>query len=70
MKNQVSRAEQFKEELAKLCAKFNCEIEAADHWIGYAECGQDVRMTVTFRSDYSVEPHVHTEDVDLGRYFP
>ena len=63
------RADNFRKELVELCCKYNCEILAEDHYPGYAECGEDVRMTVDFNSDYSVDPPVLGEELDLGRYF-
>lgn len=56
----------FKAELAALLARWRATISAADHWRGYSECGEDVRMTA------SVE-FMHPDgcprflDVDLGR---
>jgi len=51
----------FIKELQDLLKKYNAEITAADHWTGYAECGQDVRMTVEFNN-------WEISDIDLGRY--
>ena len=52
---------EFVKELQSLLLKYGAEIKAEDHWIGYAECGEDVRMTVEF-DDYKIE------DIDLGGY--
>ena len=52
--------EKFKAELVQLLKKYDAELEAEDHWPGYAECGQDVRITVLF-SDWQAE------DLDLGK---
>jgi len=60
------RTQQFKQELINLCRKYDCEIEARDHWTGYAECGQDVRITVEFNGDYSAE--IPFESLDLASY--
>ena len=65
----MTREQLFKQELAALCRKYNCYIEAKDHWTGYSECGQDVRMTVEFDGDYSVDPPIPYADLDLGTYF-
>ena len=46
--------------LKSLLEEFDAEITAEDHWQGYAECGQDIRITVEF-DDYRVE------DIDLGK---
>jgi len=63
------RTDNFKAELAALCRKYHCEISAEDHYQGYAECGEDIRMTVEFDSDSTVDPYVPYEDLDLGKYF-
>lgn len=49
----------FKKELADLLSKYNATIEAKDHYQGYAECGEDVRMTVYIGDSI---------DIDLGTY--
>jgi len=58
----MTTEEMFKKELSELLRKYDCALSAEDHWQGYAECGEDVRMTVEF-NDYRLS------DVDLGRYF-
>lgn len=65
----MSRANDFKTELAALCKKYNCTIEACDHWTGYAECGEDIRITVEFAADYAKDPLIPWEELDLGKYF-
>ena len=50
---QVEQA--FKAELQALLDKYVAELEAADHWQGYAECGKDVRMEVTIPAIYDVD---------------
>ena len=57
----MGKRDQFIEKLQELLKEFDCEITADDHWQGYAECGQDVRMTVEFE-DYKIE------EIDLGKY--
>lgn len=46
-------------------------IEAEDHYLGYAECGEDIRMTVDIPSIYSSDGECLREwtEIDLGRYF-
>jgi hypothetical protein len=51
----------FLVELRALLAKYDAEIRAEDHWEGYSECGEDVRMTVEFK-DYQMK------DIDLGSW--
>jgi hypothetical protein len=52
----------FMFELTALLEKYECNLSAKDHWTGYAECGEDVRMEVEFE-DWKVE------DIDLGTSF-
>ena len=52
----------FLKELKTLLAKYGVALVAEDHWNGYAECGQDVRMTVEF-------DNWEIEDINLGQYF-
>ena len=44
---------EFVVELQGLLSRYDCTISADDHWQGYPECGQDVRMTVEF-ADWEV----------------
>ena len=37
----------FLADLRALLDKWGAEIEAEDHYVGYAECGEDIRMTVS-----------------------
>ena len=64
--------EQFKKELRDLLSKYGAgtEIEAKDHWMGYAECGEDVRMTVCIDGIYKDGETVREyTEIDLGSYF-
>ena len=49
----------FKKELAELLRKYNANIEAKDHYQGYPECGEDIRMEVWLNE---------CVDLDLGAY--
>lgn len=63
---------EFKERLAALLAEYDAELSAEDQWTGYAECGQDVRMTVEIPSIYNKESCEYEREmtiIDLGRYF-
>lgn len=53
--------ELFLADLQALLKKYGAEITAKDEWTGYAECGEDVRMTVEFK-DYNLD------DIDLGTW--
>jgi hypothetical protein len=58
---------QFLAELTALLTKWNASIEAEDHWRGYAECGEDIRMEVYIPSIYENDEMVQDSCViDLG----
>jgi len=60
--------QEFRDELNDLLQKWGAEIEAEDHYPGYPECGEDVRMTVEIPSLYDDHGNVVRErcEVDLG----
>jgi hypothetical protein len=63
----MTRGEELKSKLIALCREYGAEIEAKDHWTGYSECGQDVRMTLTIDGVYMDGDVVHPyEGIDLG----
>jgi len=60
---------QFKAELHALLKKWDAELSTEDHWKGFAECGEDVRMTVHIPAIYdgngeTIRPGT---EIDLGR---
>lgn len=55
----VRRRNEFLKKLHSLLKEFDAEITAEDHWIGYAECGEDIRMTIEF-NDRQIK------DIDIG----
>ncbi len=61
----------FKEEFAALLKKYGAEITCENHWQGYAECGEDVRMTVTIPSTWDKDGNAIREwtEINLGRGF-
>lgn len=61
-------SQQFKIELQQLLDKFNADLEARDHYIGYPECGEDIRMTVSIPAIYDSNHDCIQEyaEVDLG----
>jgi hypothetical protein len=57
----------FLSDLKALLKKYNAEITCADHYQGYPECGEDVRMTVEIPSKYdSGELIQEWTEIDLG----
>lgn len=58
---------EFREDLQVLLNKYKATLSADDHWQGYAECGQDVRMTVSIAGKYEDGEMVQEwADIDLG----
>lgn len=57
MKTASQVESQFRAELQSLLDKYRAELEARDHWEGYSECGEDVRMTVTIPAVYCETTH-------------
>jgi len=60
---------QFKAELFALLKKWDAELSTEDHYQGYPECGEDVRMTVHIPAIYdgngeTIRP---LTEIDLGR---
>jgi hypothetical protein len=64
-KEQVEQS--FRTELQALLDKYNAELDADDHWQGYPECGEDIRMTVTIPAIYRDGETVREDtEIDLG----
>jgi hypothetical protein len=59
----IKLSREFKEELQQLLIKWGAEIEAEDHYKGWPECGEDVRMTASFQ-----HPDAGYVSIDLGRH--
>jgi hypothetical protein len=55
----------FREELEALLAEYEAELVAEDHYSGWQECGEDVRISVEFA--YRADDYI--DDLDLGRRF-
>ena len=53
----------FLYDLQALLRKHKASITAADHWLGYAECGQDIRISIEFEEPYE-DIEVKYIDVD------
>ena len=58
----------FMDDLQHLLVKWGAELTAKDHWGGYPECGEDVRMTVTVPAIYDADHNCLREftEIDLG----
>lgn len=71
MKTSQEITEEFNTKLRILLAEYGAELSAKDHWQGYAECGEDVRMTVEIPSIYDGDGNCLREwtDIDLGSLF-
>lgn len=69
VQSQQQVTEAFLHELRELLKKYGAELEAADHYQGYPECGEDVRMTVTVPAIYDDTGNTKREwtEIDLGR---
>ena len=68
-KEQVEQ--EFRGELYALLRKWAATLEADDHFRGYAECGEDIRMTVTIPALYADEQRTTEREytkIDLGKY--
>ena len=67
-KQQIELA--FRAELQALLDKYGAELEAKDLYQGYAECGQDVRMTVDIPGAWDEDGDVVREwtEIDLGSH--
>lgn len=57
---------QFIKELTDLLKRWNAEIEAEDHYPGYAECGEDVRMTARLDGLYNERGELIREPCEIN----
>ena len=66
MKTSVEITQEFKTKLDALLKEYGAEMEASD----YAECGEDVRITVSIPSkwDGNNEQIQEYTEIDLGKY--
>ena len=53
----------FLAELTALLRKWGAELEAKDHYLGYPECGEDIRITAWIPADGA------DVEIDLGDSF-
>lgn len=70
MKTKEQIEQEFRAELQALLNKYGAELEAKDHWTGYAECGEDVRVIVHIPGiwDKDGNPVREYTEIDLGSY--
>lgn len=70
MKTKADVEAAFRAELIALLEKYDAELEAKDHWEGYPECGEDVRMTVTVPAIWDENHDMQREwtEIDLGSW--
>lgn len=60
----------FMRELRALFVKWNASIEAKDHYQGYPECGEDIRMLIDIPPIYKDGTMVRDGvEIDLGGFF-
>jgi hypothetical protein len=61
---------EFRADLQKLLNRYGAELEASNHWEGYAECGQDIRMIVDIPAKYDDDHSCLQEyvQIDLGTF--
>lgn len=62
--------QKFRAELQDLLDKYQAIMEAEDHYKGYAECGEDIRITVDIATLYDDDGNIIREgaEIDLGSY--
>ena len=70
MQTKEQVAQTFKAELQALLDKYGAGLAAKDHYQGYPECGEDVRMTVVIPGiwDKGGEPVREYTEIDLGSH--
>ena len=57
----------FRLDLLCLLNKYNAQIETSDHYTGYSECGQDIRVMVSIPAIYMDEQCINEyTEFDLG----
>jgi len=73
MKNKLTAAEveaRVRADLSALLENWGAELSAEDHYQGYPECGEDVRMTISVPAVYDKDGDTVRErvEIDLGRF--
>ncbi len=69
MKTAAEIRAEFRADLQAVLDKHGAELEAADHYQGYSECGEDVRMVAHIAAFYDQGELVSEgTEVDLGSH--
>ena len=70
MKTKTQVKAEFLTDLNNLLLKYSAEISAEDHWQGYPECGEDIRIEIEIPGVWDNDGECVSEDcyIDLGRY--
>lgn len=60
---------QFKAELQALLDKYGAELDAEDHYAGWIQSGEDIRMTAYIPTQYDASYNMIREsaNIDLGK---
>lgn len=68
MKTAKDIESEFKRRFQELLNEFEADFEAADHFMGYSECGQDIQCRIQGYAHYDSTGAVIREffDFDLG----
>ena len=69
MKTKEQVEAEFLKDLNELLERYNAEMSADDHFSGYAECGEDIRITVDIPGIYNEDGNVvrETTEINLGK---
>ena len=64
--------ESFRDELLQLLSKWGATVEADDHFDGWPECGQNIKIIVDIPSVYDDDGNCIREytEINLGKYLP
>jgi hypothetical protein len=61
---------EFLAKLQSLFDEYGAEIEAKDHYMGYPECGEDIRMIIDIPGIYEDGEEIRPwTEIDIGTYF-
>jgi hypothetical protein len=71
MNSKAETGRMFMEEFKALFLKWNATIQTENHYQGYAECGEDIRITIDIPSIYDADGTTIRAgiELDLGHYW-